>query len=170
MELIHYVLLAFFAYCLLRAFFSTDDTPIPETSGAVHKIANAAELRALLTSTTWVVVDFYADWCPPCRSIAPVFSRLADAHALRGRLAFAKVNVDHVKDVDDKFRVSAMPTFLFFQDGEPHGVDVPGLGVRRSVALTDGGLVDRLRGADNVALEAVVKTLASEVGTAEGSK
>lgn len=96
-----------------------------------------------------------------------MFSRLADAHARAGRLAFAKVNVDRVKDVDDRYRVSAMPTFLFFKDGAPRGVDVPGLGVRRSVALADDGLVDRVRGADNVALEAVVKTLAAEVGSLE---
>lgn len=107
-------------------------------------------------------MDFYADWCPPCRAIAPVFSALADEHAAKDQLAFAKVNVDHVKDVSGRYGVSAMPTFVFFGDGAPRGVDVEGVKGRGSVGLTDEGLVDRVRGADKVALEAVVKALAGK--------
>lgn len=106
------------------------------------------------------MVDFYADWCPPCRAIAPVFSGLADNNSINGHLAFAKVNVDHVKDVAGRYGVSAMPTFVFFHKGEPKGVTVEGLQGRQSVGLTADGLVDRVRGADKMALEAVVKALA----------
>lgn len=109
-----------------------------------------------------MVVDFYADWCPPCRVIAPIFSELADSHAQTGRLAFAKVNVDHVNDVAGRYGVSAMPTFLFFQNGAPKGVAVEGIQKRQSVVFTDDGLVDRVRGADRAALQAVVKALASK--------
>lgn len=125
-------------------------------------MAEAAELDALLSSTTHVVVDFYADWCPPCRAIAPIFSKLADDHASTGRLAFAKVNVDHVKNVAGRYNISAMPTFVFFTNGAPNGVAIDGLKGRQSVNVTDAGLVDRIRGADKVALETVVKTLASQ--------
>lgn len=109
-----------------------------------------------------MVVDFYADWCPPCRAIAPIFSKLADQHASQGRLAFAKVNVDHVKDIASRFNISAMPTFLFIQNGAPKGVAVEGLKGRQSVGFTGDGLVDRVRGADKVALEAVVQALAGK--------
>lgn len=109
-----------------------------------------------------MVVDFYADWCPPCRAIAPIFSKLADQHASSGHLAFAKVNVDHVKNVAARYKVSAMPTFVFFQNGEPKGVTVEGLKARQSVKLTDDGLVDRVLGADRAALEAVVQALAGK--------
>jgi thioredoxin 1 len=124
-------------------------------------------LRAILSSNTHVVVDFYADWCPPCRAIAPIFSTLADKHSSDGQLAFAKVNVDHVKDIAKQFNVSAMPTFMFFEDGVPKGVTVEGMRARQSVSLTNDGLVDRVRGADKVALEAVVQALASKVGSAK---
>jgi len=137
-----------------------DRTPIPETSVKVHKVASAAELDALLASTRYVVVDFYADWCPPCRAIAPVFSELADAHALSGQLAFAKVNVDHVGDVAGRYGVSAMPTFMFFQNGAPKGVAVENLQPRQSVVFTGDKLVERIRGADRGALQAVVQALA----------
>ena len=113
-----------------------------------------------MSSTNNVVVDFYADWCPPCRAIAPIFSKLADEHASKDRLAFAKVNVDHVKDIAGRFNISAMPTFLFLQDGKPKGLAMEGLKGRQSVGLASDGLVDRVRGADKVALETVVQALA----------
>lgn len=139
-----------------------DRSPIPETSGNVHKLTSASELDALLKSTTYVAVDFYADWCPPCRAIAPVFSKLADDHALKGHLAFAKVNVDHVNAVAGRYGVSAMPTFVFFKGAEP----TPVLGVDKattgpSVVMREGG-VERIRGANRNALVAVVEALASK--------
>ncbi|KAJ8122681.1 hypothetical protein ONZ43_g1186 [Nemania bipapillata] len=164
METIFYVILFIFSLIIIQAIFFTDRSPIPETSGNVYKIADPAELRTLLSSTTHVVVDFYADWCPPCRAIAPIFSKLADDHSSSGQLAFAKVNVDHVNNVAKQYNVTAMPTFMFFQDGVPKGVTVEGLKARQSVSLTDDGLVDRIRGADKPALEAVVRALASKVG------
>lgn len=145
----------------MKIFFA-DRSPIPETSDNVYKITKSAELDALLSSTTHVVVDFYADWCPPCRAIAPIFSKLADEHSSKGHLAFAKVNVDHVNNVAGRYSVSAMPTFVFLQNGAPGGVAVDGLKGRQSVGLTADGLVDRVRGADKVALETVVQALASK--------
>lgn len=146
-----------------------DRTPIPETSGNVHKLTSAEELDALLRSTTHVVVDFYADWCPPCRAIAPVFSKLADDHALKGHLAFAKVNVDHVNGVARRYNVSAMPTFVFFEDALPKPVDVGKLAVPagQSVVLKDGG-VERIRGADRNSLVKIIDVLAAQATTAAG--
>lgn len=146
---------------ILKRLF-TPTTPIPETSGKVYKIANAAEFDALLSSAKHVVVDFYADWCPPCRAIAPHFSELADKHSSDGQLAFAKVNVDHVDNIASRFGVSAMPTFLFFENGAPKGVAVQGMTARPSVPLTGDGLVERVRGADRAALKAVVEVLAGK--------
>ncbi|KAL6863448.1 hypothetical protein ACO1O0_003702 [Amphichorda felina] len=162
MDTITYIIWAFIALLILYPVFFTDRSPIPETSGHVHKVTKDDELDALLSSTTNVVVDFYADWCPPCRAIAPIFSKLADSHAVKGRLAFAKVNVDHVKNVAGRYGVSAMPTFVFFQNGVPKGVAVEAIKGRQSVGLTDDGLVDRILGADRTALEAVVQALAQK--------
>ncbi|KAK7409310.1 hypothetical protein QQX98_008489 [Neonectria punicea] len=89
----------------------------------VQLISSAAELQSLLDSTTYVAVDFFADWCPPCKAIAPVYETLADKHSVPQTLAFAKVNVDHVQDVARTYRVTAMPTFLFFKDGKQVAVN-----------------------------------------------
>jgi thioredoxin 1 len=110
-----------------------------------------------LKSSKYVVVDFYADWCPPCRVIAPIFSKLADDHAKPGQLGFAKVNVDHVKEVAGKYGISAMPTFLFFENGNPTPVKVVRKGVEESVEM--------VRGADVMLLKSVVQELAKKAGS-----
>lgn len=93
------------------------------TDDKIHHIASLPELQALFASTTYVAVDFYADWCPPCKAIAPVFESLAAKNGIPGLLAFAKVNVDHAQDIARAYRVSAMPTFLFFKDGRQVAVN-----------------------------------------------
>lgn len=90
---------------------------------SVQHITSSSELQALFESTTYVALDFYADWCPPCKAIAPVFENLAKQHAIPGILAFAKVNTDHVQDVARTYRITAMPTFLFFKEGKQVGVN-----------------------------------------------
>jgi thioredoxin 1 len=132
-----------------------DKSPIVETSIKVHKVTAPAELDTVLKSTKYVVVDFYADWCPPCRVIAPIFSKLADEHAVSGQLGFAKVNVDHVKDVSQKFGITAMPTFLIFENGKQIGVSV-----KRKAG---SGVVDMVRGADVMLLKSVVQELVKKV-------
>jgi thioredoxin 1 len=132
-----------------------DRTPIPETSGHVTKVHAPGDMTHVLKASKYVVVDFYADWCPPCRTIAPVFSKLADDHAVPGKLGFGKVNVDHVKDVAGKYGITAMPTFLVFEDGVPSRVDVVRKGGEESVEM--------VRGADVVLLRGVVQALAKKV-------
>lgn len=144
------------AILILQAVFA-DRSPIPETSGKVTKAQAPADVETILKSSKYAVVDFYADWCPPCRAIAPIFSKLADDHAVQGQLAFAKVNVDHVKDVAQKYGITAMPTFLFFEDGKPAQVKVERKGVEESI--------EQVRGADVMLLKSVVQALAKKVGS-----
>ncbi|KAK3326394.1 thioredoxin-like protein [Apodospora peruviana] len=164
MEYLTYIVLTLLAVFVIAPALFADRSPIPDTSTNIHKITSPQDLEALLASSRFVVADFYADWCPPCRAIAPIFGQLADSHASKGKLAFAKINVDHVNDVAKQYAVSAMPTFLFFEDGKPKGVAVGSLRKRQSVRMTaDGKLVDRILGADKPALEEVVKALAGQV-------
>jgi thioredoxin len=64
------------------------------------------------------VVDFYADWCGPCKALAPFFERLAATHGVPGVLEFLKVNVDDVPEAAVQANISAMPTFQIWRGGE----------------------------------------------------
>jgi thioredoxin 1 len=89
----------------------------------VHHIKSSTEWQTLLKNNTYVAVDFFADWCPPCKAIAPVFESLAAKHAVPGVLAFAKVHVEHVRDVAAMYSITSMPTFMFFKEGKQVAVN-----------------------------------------------
>jgi thioredoxin 1 len=63
-----------------------------------------------------VVVDFYADWCPPCRMMTPALERLAGE--LAGKVTVGKLDVDVNQDIAIRYGVMAMPTLVMFQDGK----------------------------------------------------
>jgi len=63
------------------------------------------------------VVDFWAPWCAPCRELAPITEQLA--LDFKGKLAFAKLNVDDFTPLSEQYDVLSMPTLVIFKDGEP---------------------------------------------------
>lgn len=63
-----------------------------------------------------ILVDFWAEWCMPCRALAPVIDELATEYS--GKVRFAKVNVDECRDVPSKFGIRGIPTLLLFKDGK----------------------------------------------------
>jgi thioredoxin 1 len=64
-----------------------------------------------------VVVDFWAEWCGPCKIIAPILDEIATEQA--GKLRVAKLNVDDNPDVARRFDVMSIPTLIVFKDGQP---------------------------------------------------
>src|SRR5262245_26333417 len=76
-----------------------------------------------------VIVDFWAEWCTPCRAIAPILEDLAKSYA--GRVHVAKLDVDSNQRTSMRYNVRSIPTLLFFKDGR-HVDTVVGL-VQRSI-------------------------------------
>lgn len=64
-----------------------------------------------------VLVDFYADWCNPCKMMAPAVEKLAEE--LEGRIKVGKCNIDENLMIAQKYRVSSIPTFIVFKNGVP---------------------------------------------------
>lgn len=63
-----------------------------------------------------VVIDCWAEWCPPCNIIAPIIDQLANDYS--GRVVFGKLNVDENKNIAIKYQVMSIPTLLFFKNGK----------------------------------------------------
>ena len=72
-----------------------------------------------VTGSGVVVVDFYADWCGPCKMMAPIFEEAKEAYA--GRAVFAKINVDENKAIAMDNKIMSIPTLFFFKDGQIAG-------------------------------------------------
>jgi thioredoxin 1 len=75
--------------------------------------------QSVLRSTLPVIVEFTADWCPPCRALAPIFVQLSDSY--NGKLRFAKMDVDQNALVPAQHMVQSIPTFILFASGRPVG-------------------------------------------------
>ena len=70
----------------------------------------------VLQSDLLVLVDFYADWCGPCKMMAPVIDKLAEEYD--GIVKIGKINVDNYPDISANYSVMSIPTMLFFKNGE----------------------------------------------------
>ena len=105
----------------------------------VNEIKNLQDFTEALgdDKTGIVVIDFFGDWCPPCKMIAPFYAQLAEKYP---NIAFHKINCDNpnVKDIVDTCEIRSLPTFCFFS----------------------GGIyIDRVIGANKQTLEDIIKQL-----------
>ncbi|KAF1921357.1 thioredoxin-like protein, partial [Ampelomyces quisqualis] len=106
------------------------------------EISATLHFRTLLNAHTYLIADFYATWCPPCKQIAPIYNQLSTTHSSPATFAFVKVNVDEQRELASQYGVTAMPTFLVFKNGQK---------------------VDEIRGADVRRLKSVVEGVVAEV-------
>ena len=83
---------------------------------AVGKVSDASFELDVLQSTAPVVVDFWAEWCGPCRMIAPALEEIAEQ--LGDKVKILKLNVDENPDVAAKYGIMSIPTLMLFKNGE----------------------------------------------------
>ena len=72
------------------------------------------QFTALLTKPGYIVIDFSAEWCPPCKVMKPILESFSNDPSL-SKLAFATIDVDEVPDVSQQFGVMSIPTFVFLK-------------------------------------------------------
>ncbi|MCA7119640.1 MAG: thioredoxin TrxA [Acidibrevibacterium sp.] len=85
-----------------------------------------------------VLVDFWAEWCGPCRMVAPALEEIGQEYA--GRLTVAKVNVDENPMTPNQYSVRGIPTMILFKDGKPAATQVGALPKSRLKAWIDSAI------------------------------
>jgi len=93
--------------------------PGPRKAQAVE---TPQQFQEALLADRVVLADFYADWCPPCRKLAPTIAELAREYS--GRAAVLKINVDQARSLAATYGVRSIPMVIIFLDGEPIGAMV----------------------------------------------
>ena len=84
-----------------------DETPVMELT--------SENFNREMANNDLLLVDFWAEWCGPCKSMHPIFTRMAKKYK---RVRFARVNVDNAQDIAMKYGVQSIPTFIMFKNGE----------------------------------------------------
>ncbi|PRP73415.1 cytosolic thioredoxin Trx1 [Planoprotostelium fungivorum] len=81
----------------------------------VQHITSTEQFNSIIAKDTLTVVDFFADWCGPCKRIAPFLETLSNEFT---NAQFVKVNVEEQEGISKEHNIAAMPTFLFFKGGK----------------------------------------------------
>lgn len=82
----------------------------------IKEVTSSTFSEAVLNQTGWVLVDFWATWCAPCRMLAPVLEQCAQTYA--GQLDIVKVDADTSEDLLGRYGVRGLPTLLLFKAGQ----------------------------------------------------
>jgi len=92
----------------------------------------------VLKSELPVLVDYWAEWCGPCKSIAPILDEVAEEYG--GRLKVAKMNVDENQQVPAKFGIRGIPTLMLFKNGNLEATKVGALSKSQLTAFLDSNI------------------------------
>lgn len=107
-------------------------------SDLIKHISDASFEADVLQSSTPVLVDYWAEWCGPCKMIAPILDDVAGTY--EGKLSIAKMNVDENRDIPAKFGIRGIPTLMLFKNGELVATKVGALAKAQLTAFIDQNL------------------------------
>ena len=101
----------------------------------IHYVSDSTFDAEVLQSQLPVLVDFWAEWCVPCRMITPILDEVAKEYA--GRLTVTKLNVDENQQTPQKFGIRGIPTLMLFKNGNVEATKVGAVSKSQLVAFID---------------------------------
>ena len=104
-------------------------------SELIKHLSDASFEADVLQASIPVLVDYWAEWCGPCKMIAPILDEVAGAY--QGRLQIAKLNVDENREVPGKFGIRGIPTLMLFKDGKLAATKVGAMSKAQLTAFID---------------------------------
>jgi thioredoxin 1 len=107
-------------------------------SSEIKYVSDASFESDVLKANGPVLVDYWAEWCGPCRMIAPILEEVAGEY--KGKLTIAKLNVDDNQATPAKYGIRGIPTLMLFKDGAVVGTKVGALSKSQLAAFIDGAI------------------------------
>ena len=104
-------------------------------SELIKHLSDASFEADVLQAGTPVLVDYWAEWCGPCKMIAPILDEVAGTY--QGKLTIAKMNVDENREIPAKFGIRGIPTLMLFKDGQLAATKVGAMSKAQLTAFID---------------------------------
>ena len=111
------------------------------SSNLIKHISDASFEADVLQSTQPVLVDYWAEWCGPCKMIAPILDEMATTYT--GKLQITKMNVDENREIPAQFGIRGIPTLMLFKDGKLAATKVGALSKSQMAAFIDDNLKEQ---------------------------
>ena len=111
------------------------------SSNLIKHISDASFEADVLQSTQPVLVDYWAEWCGPCKMIAPILDEMSTTYT--GKLQITKMNVDENREIPAQFGIRGIPTLMLFKDGKLAATKVGALSKSQMAAFIDENLKEQ---------------------------